>query len=145
MDLGHQLDETELKQGLRELNSDIHFDLGSRHDLDHPSINLHQAVHYREKHLTTISRNTSECLIPEYTVWQMVRVWVPERHGYGWGRHRALRYGWRVLFEELIKAEVPGLTRASLAAKFGVPYRDRQSVLDIEKKYPPKVFVDKVA
>jgi hypothetical protein len=138
-DFGFSMDENTIKNGLRGLNSDIHFDMGAALSLDHPFIGDRQGVFYKGKHICSMDRGT----IPEYTMYSVRRMAhsvPPEnvRPGEGWapdlknkgkvvvvreGRGRVIRVGWRHTFERLINANIPGVTRFTLAQKFKVPIK----------------------
>lgn len=59
------LDGVLVERGLRELNPDIHFDLGGRHNIEHPYAVTRQGVFYRDKHLCSMDRG----MLPEYKIW----------------------------------------------------------------------------
>ena len=65
-DFGQALNSAVVEAGLRELNPEIQFDLGARHDLWHPYIETRQGVYYRELHICSMDRG----IIPEFKVWE---------------------------------------------------------------------------
>jgi hypothetical protein len=164
---GHSIHEGVIKKGLRELNADIHFDMGTNLNQWHPLQGTRQGVFYKGTHICSMDRE----MVPEYKVWnvdeQVVqcslgeaddeRVTVsystipPESPGYKdllnlarrraddslhlrtdgtllrltahrtvKSRGRVIRVGWRHTFEALLQRDIPGITRTSLAVKFGV-------------------------
>jgi hypothetical protein len=68
-DTGHELNSVDIERGLRELNSDMHFDLAAKIDQKHPYIGERQGVYYNGNHICSMDRGVS----PEFKVWTMVR------------------------------------------------------------------------
>lgn len=188
--LGQPLSSFGIEQGLRELCSDIHFDMpnkiGDAYFLlatpDREQINQQRyGVYYNGRYICALDRG----VVPEYKIWDEVEGWreigagdvdrheivhtlffqiLPSDPGYHEALYRAERkddrysldaagkvfkwqhlvqtkvrgsivsIGWRHTFENLIAANIPGVTRRSLAEKFGVdlskdPEGPREDVL----------------
>jgi hypothetical protein len=131
MDLGFGISEHAIKKGLKELNSNIHFDMGGKLNLLHPNMAIWQGVFYNGAHLTSMDRDTN-MPIPEYKTWTTKRIY--KDHEWITVRDRLVRIGWRDTFENLIRYRVPGITRDSLAAKFNVPikfFTGEKSVIEV--------------
>jgi hypothetical protein len=136
-ELGHTLTEHELKTGIRELNPDMHFDLGGRLNLDHPSMNIWQGVWYGKKHITTMDRDTVTP-IPEYEVWTLKSEWDPATKTIAKVRDSIVRWGWRNLFADLDRARIPGVSLLSLCNKFKVSVKYKND-------YRPVATIDQVS
>ena len=65
-DFGQTLGSAAVETGLRELNSEISFDLGARTNQWHPYIDTRQGVYYRETHICSMDRG----VIPEFKIWE---------------------------------------------------------------------------
>lgn len=122
-DFGHGLSEFALKKGIQELNSEINFDMGGRLNIVHPNMNIWQAVHFKGKHVGAMDRGTHDGVIPEYAIYALEKTLNPITYTFEQKRGRQLRIGWRDTFEQLHKARIPGVTRDTLCAKFGVPVK----------------------
>ncbi len=72
-DFGHTLSSAVIEAGLRDLNPELHFDLGARFGLWHPYIDTRQGVYYRELHLCSMDRG----VVPEFKVWETKKRIVP--------------------------------------------------------------------
>jgi len=166
-DFGQSIDSETIKKGLRELCSDIHFDMGTNLGQWHPMQPDRQGVYHHGRHICSMDRG----VCPEFKVWSVEESIVPasfsevdneevslqyvviphDTPGYedAWSdarkgrrddvqiradgnmvkltpvrvskvRGRCIRVGWRHTFERLILANIPGVTREALAAKFNV-------------------------
>ncbi len=62
-----------VEAGLRDLNHEMHFDLGARFGLWHPYADTRQGVYYRELHICSMDRG----VIPEFKVWETQKRIVP--------------------------------------------------------------------
>lgn len=69
-DFGHPLDSAVMERGLRELCSDLKFDLGGTHGLWHPRIENRMGVYYLDQHICGMDRG----VVPEYKVWDTKKV-----------------------------------------------------------------------
>jgi len=179
-DYGQVLDYGTVTRRLRELNPDIHFDMGEALGLyamqnASPAARAvrtrHAGVYYHGRHVASMDRGE----IPEYKVWTVVEaaVEIPPveaaQHEFAWtqwnevfsdspeyaagcekaltfsdgyametgkdgspmlkkyrgymmskSRGKVLKLGWRHTFERLLFEGIPGVTRQSVAEKFGV-------------------------
>jgi hypothetical protein len=164
---GKSLHEGTIKKGLRELNSEIHFDMGTALNQWHPMQSTRQGVFYKGHHICSMDRE----MVPEYKVWTVDENVVPcslgeadqenvsvtykvlDENTEGYDdlyalarmrkddslqirrdgelvrlsayrktktRGRCIRVGWRHTFEAMLQRDIPGVTRTSLATKFGV-------------------------
>lgn len=166
---GHTLDSAVIEKGLRELNPDIHFDMGTKLGQWHPYQSTRQGVFYHGQHICSMDRG----LVPEYKQWSMrvryapcrldewdgndesVKIkWAvvpPSTPGYielamdvlaGKLENYSIRddgqimrleahreqlvpdkivwVGWRHTFEKILLHKIPGVTRDTIATKFGV-------------------------
>ena len=156
-----------MEVGLRELNRDIHFDMGTKQGQWHPYQSTRQGVFYNGNHICSMDRG----LVPEYKQWSLSKGYVdvprsdwdqedvhlfwevvkPHSPGYvdlcvetmrGQRDDYSIRHdghlihltgkklvaipgkvvlvGWRHTFEKILVKKIPGVTRESIAAKFGV-------------------------
>ena len=114
IDYGKRLDNRRIKNGLRKLNADIHFDVGGKTNKFHPSIDKMEGVFHKGKHITSLERGPS---VPEFNVMQGMtvgeepfyqKVWVPRN------------VGWRHTFKRLVDSNIPGITWDTLCAEFAV-------------------------
>lgn len=164
---GKTIDGAVMERGLRELNSSIHFDMGTKLGQWHPYQATRQGVFYNGNHICSMDRG----LVPEYKQWECAKAWVPvdmshcddddariawetvdstvpgyvelridtingKRDDYSI-RHdgRLIRLvcrkeqtvmghvvfvGWRHTFEKILLRQIPGVTRQTIAEKFGV-------------------------
>ena len=166
-ELGRTLDSAVVEKGLRELNPDIHFDMGTKQGQWHPYQSTRQGVFYLGNHICSMDRG----LIPEYKQWSVrsglvdvpmsewdhddIRLFwetvSPEEPGYvekciatinGKLENYSIRHdgrlirltgkreakvlgkivwvGWRHTFEKILLRNIPGVTRSTVVAKFGV-------------------------
>lgn len=118
-DFGRQMSEHVIKKGLTELNPCIHFDMGARLGIQHPMMNIRQPVFYNGRHICSMDRG----MIPEYQVCGMADRYDPETRTKTKVKSIVMRVGWRHTFEKLIKAQIPNVTRETLAKKFNVPIK----------------------
>lgn len=65
VDFGRSIDSSVIEQGLRELNPDIHFDMGADLGMWHPRIDSRQGVFYRGNHICSMDRG----MVPEFKIW----------------------------------------------------------------------------
>lgn len=72
-DFGASLSAAVVEAGLRDLNHELHFDLGARSGQWHPYIDTRQGVYYRENHICSMDRG----IIPEFKVWETKKRIVP--------------------------------------------------------------------
>lgn len=72
-DFGHGLSAAVIEAGLRDLNSEMKFDLGATHGLYHPYMDTRQGVYYLESHICSMDRG----IIPEFKVWETKKRIVP--------------------------------------------------------------------
>ena len=165
--LGHTLDSAVMERGLRELNPDIHFDMGTKLGMWHPYQSTRQGVFYHGQHICSMDRG----LVPEFKQWSVVNglaevpmsEWDQEGVRLFWetvspqtpdyvelcmatlegkldrysiredgqlirltGRKetkvlgRVVWVGWRHTFEKILLKNIPGVTRDTVATKFGV-------------------------
>lgn len=66
-DYGKVMQSVDIEKGLKELNPDIHFDLGGKFNAIHPYIADRQGVWYKGRHVCSMDRGP----IPEYKIWMM--------------------------------------------------------------------------
>ena len=119
--LGRQISAAVLQKGIRELNSDVTFDLAGRHGVWHPRIEELQSVYYKEKHLGSMDRDTDECMVPEVAVYYTADEWDDEEGKLVKKIQKVLKIGWRPLFNKLAGSDIPGITYETLCEKFDVP------------------------
>lgn len=112
---GESMDETKLKNGLRTLNPDIHFDMGACLGKYHPHIDRWQGIFLYGKHICSMDRGA----IPEYNVWALAKM--PDGTE---ERSHALRIGWRHTLHFLTLRQVPGMTWENFKRVFGVDKKD---------------------
>lgn len=72
-DWGKTLDSTKIEVGLRELNRDIHCDMGTKIGHWHPYQESRQGVFYRGAHLCSMDRG----IVPEFKIWSVKEYLVP--------------------------------------------------------------------
>jgi len=134
---GNCIDEVVFKNGLKELNPDLHFDLGGAHDIWHPGISERQGVFLNGRHICSMDRGS----LPEFSIYDMklaaIEVPISDIHPSEVAvpislngdtayvrrpvKNRTLRVGWRHTVERLIQRRVPGITRKAVSEKFNVP------------------------
>lgn len=114
---GHQISEVELKQVLRGLNKDIHFDMGAALNLTHPRIGEWQGVFLNGRHLTSMGRG----MLPEFNIYRTRKAPNGDVH-----RAMLLEIGWRHTLESLVRQRVPGVTWDALCIALGVDRKEFQ-------------------
>lgn len=162
--VGRKLAEDKIKSGLRKLNPDIFFDLGSRLNLAHPFMEYRQGVFYDKrppgrKHICAMDRGLhSGGMIPEVPIWQTIPDVVevdlhsltaeeimaqeppfpmpcfhdPDKAQIKKNvRGDLIMCGWRRVFDKLIAAKIPGITKLSLEAEFGVDLTNRVETCEV--------------
>ena len=115
LDLGASLDITTLQRGLREIDPDIHFDVGGNLNLTHPRLSEWCGVFCRGQHITSMDRGPT---IPEYNVYAVKTAANGEKT-----RSHAVRVGWRTTLEKLVRSPKCRATWPALCAKFGIEYK----------------------
>lgn len=71
--LGHTLDSAKIEMGLRELNKDLHFDMGTKLGMWHPMQSHRQGVFYHGQHICSMDRG----IVPEFKQWTTTQADVP--------------------------------------------------------------------
>ena len=122
---GTMMSEQKLKDGLRSLNPDVHFDLGAAHNLWHPRIAEWQGIYVNGRHLGTMDRG----LIPEWTIS------VRDSDGEA---YMVSRVGWRETLQALSQRSVPGFTWPNFCRVFGIDYmKYNGSQSELQVTQPP--------
>ena len=118
MQLGQAMREADIKKGLQELNSGIHFDMGGKLNLPHPKQNICQGIFHNGRHLCSMDREAGGAAIPEFAMWAQRRGWDKEAKKIVWVKDYLIRIGWRETFLVLARKKIRGITPESLAMKF---------------------------
>jgi hypothetical protein len=113
-DFGQSLDSETIKKGLRELCSDLHFDMGTNLNHWHPMQDTRQGVFHNGRHICSMDRG----MCPEFKVWDVQTRVVPVP------LNQADQEGVRV-FYSVITLDTPGYEELHLAAQKG-KYEDLQ-------------------
>lgn len=125
---GEAIHEVAIKNGLRELNPDLDFDMGARKEKWHPSIDKWQGIFLNGNHICAMDRGD----IPEFNEYRTATrisrwVWDEDLGAnipiFTDCRGECLRVGWRTTFERLVRNGVPGVTWESLCNKFKIDYK----------------------
>lgn len=144
MELGRTLSEVDIKRGLQELNSGIHFDMGGKLNLPHPNQNIWQGIFYNGRHMCSMDRDAGGAMIPEFRVWAQKRGWDPVNKKIVWVKDYLLRLGWRETFWVLGRKQIPGVTPETLAKKFGYEHKyfhgDVPEIMNDHKAHQPKII-----
>jgi len=106
---GETMHEDRLKDGLKSLNPDIHFDMGGNLDIYHPRIDDWQGVFVNGRHICSMGRGT----LPEYDVWHL------DNEG---ERTHILQIGWRSTMQAMVN-KVDNITWDNLCFVFGIEYK----------------------
>jgi hypothetical protein len=72
-DFGQSLDSETIKKGLKELCSDLHFDMGTNLNHWHPMQDTRQGVFHNGRHICSMDRG----MCPEFKVWDVETRVVP--------------------------------------------------------------------
>ncbi len=113
--MGQSMDVTSLKRGLREINPSLHFDMGDKLNLYHPKIDMWQGIFAHGKHIGSMDRGPQ---IPEYTLYDLRKVWDPAIMEVVLKKSEAKRIGWRATLEVLVNRG--HVTWEQLSAKFNI-------------------------
>jgi len=107
-DFGLSLNAVVVEAGLRDLNNELHFDLGTRTGQWHPYIDTRQGVYYRESHICSMDRG----IIPEFKVWETKKRIVPIRWSEADREDASIKY-------EVLSPTTPGYEDLKILAATG--------------------------
>jgi hypothetical protein len=95
---GKTIDSSVIQQGLRELNPEIHFDMGTKLGMEHPYQAVRQGVFYHGDHICSMDRG----LVPEYKQWKCSEQWAPCDLS-EWDKEDSVKLAW-----EVVPSDTPG-------------------------------------